>query len=86
MNGGQSEQHERLEQLIATSMKCDRAILFSSGYQANLAVLTLLGAIRASVFIDKGMHASVYDGLKLGNVDFKRYRHDDIEHLKTNSS
>lgn len=73
--------HQDLEQTFAQLLEVDACIIFSSGYAANLAVTALLGAIDAHCLIDKGIHASVYDGLALSGVSFSRYRHNDVNDL-----
>ncbi|WP_367605822.1 aminotransferase class I/II-fold pyridoxal phosphate-dependent enzyme [Legionella sp. W05-934-2] len=86
VNGGRSEAHERLENRIAQLTGCDTAVLFNSGYQANLAILSLLGRLEIPVVIDKAIHASVYDGIQLGKVAYSRFRHIDAEHLESKLS
>jgi 8-amino-7-oxononanoate synthase len=83
MISGYHEVHHQLESSIATALGVDDAILFSSGYAANLAMMTLLASCHVSLLIDKSLHASMYDGLKLAQVNYRRYRHHDLENLKT---
>ena len=73
--------HLEVERAFAQWLGVDECMLFSSGYAANLAVTALLGQLNASCFIDKGVHASIYDGLALSKVAYTRYLHNDAEDL-----
>ena len=75
--------HRQLEETIAAALGVDDAILFSSGYAANLAIVTLLASLSAHVLIDKGVHASIYDGLNLAGAKYSRYRHRSLAGLET---
>ncbi|TAL58493.1 MAG: aminotransferase class I/II-fold pyridoxal phosphate-dependent enzyme [Legionella sp.] len=79
---GYHETHRAVEQAFAEWLEVDDCILFSSGYAANLAITSLLGQIKALCLIDKGVHASTYDGLNLAQVEYKRYQHNDLHHLR----
>ncbi len=57
------------------------ALLFNSGYHANLGILPTLSAVGDVVFADKLIHASMIDGLKLSGAQFFRYHHADLCHL-----
>lgn len=71
---GYHRTHQLLEREFATLLAVDNCILYSSGYAANLAVTSLLGAIKANAVIDREMHASIYDGLSLAKILYRRYR------------
>jgi 8-amino-7-oxononanoate synthase len=73
--------HQDVERAFAQWLGVDECLLFSSGYAANLALTALLGQLKASCFIDKGVHASIYDGLALSQVAFIRYLHNDLDDL-----
>ena len=73
--------HQNAERAFAQWLGVDDCLLFSSGYAANLALTALLGQLKASCFIDKGVHASIYDGLTLSQVSFIRYLHNDLDDL-----
>lgn len=79
---GYDENHRAVEAAFANLLAVDACILFSSGYAANLAVSALLGKLKTHCFIDKEVHASVYDGLSLSHVDYTRYFHNDLDDLK----
>jgi len=73
--------HKELEQAFKDALNVDACLLFSSGYVANLSVLGLLGQVKTGIFLDKKMHASIYDGLVLSQATFQRYRHNDLADL-----
>ncbi len=81
---GHFESHDALErELAAWVAPCDnaRAVLFSTGYMANLGVLTALAGRDDAVFADKLNHACLNDGAQLSRADFVRYAHCDVEAL-----
>ena len=76
---GHDAQHAALETALADWLQCERALLFVSGYLANLAVLqALLGEGDACVQ-DKLNHASLIDAAKLAGCTLKRYPHNDAD-------
>jgi 8-amino-7-oxononanoate synthase len=81
MLSGYHPNHLAVEQAFADLLDVDECILFSSGYAANLAVIALLGSIKAHCIIDKSIHASIYDGLALAQLDYTRYQHNDLYDL-----
>jgi 8-amino-7-oxononanoate synthase len=78
--------HQELEEGFAEALQVDACILFSSGYAANLSVANLLSELESYVIVDKNIHASVYDGLKLSNVAYSRYLHNDLHSLSSKIS
>jgi len=75
--GGHREEHARLEDLLARWTGRERALLFSTGYMANVGVISaLLGADDLCVQ-DKLNHASLIDGARLAGCELKRYVHGD---------
>lgn len=78
---GYHDNHRAVERAFSELLAVDDCILFSSGYAANLAVSGLLGQLKSNCIIDKSVHASVYDGLNLAQVRFKRYLHNNLNHL-----
>jgi 8-amino-7-oxononanoate synthase len=78
---GYHRNHEAVEQAFSQLLKVDDCLLFSSGYAANLAVTSLLGSVQAHCIIDKCVHASIYDGLALSQVNYSRFVHNDLASL-----
>ena len=73
--------HAQLEQLIS-SLFHRKALIFNSGYHANVGTISSL-AQRSTLFLcDKCIHASVIDGLAVGKAEFKRFPHNDIARLE----
>jgi len=79
--GGHSEPHEELEQALAGFMGSERALLFSTGYMANLAVLSSLAGRGDVIHQDRLNHASLIDGALLSRARLKRYPHGDMKAL-----
>ena len=74
--------HHDFEAAFARFVGKPAALLFSTGYLANLGVLTALAARRGEVFGDKLNHASLVDAAQLSGASFTRYRHDDLAQLE----
>jgi len=74
--------HERLEHELAAFVGLPAALLFSTGYMANLGVVTALLDRHGAVFADKLNHASLVDAALLSRAQHKRYRHNDLAHLE----
>lgn len=74
--------HRALEENFSEFMNRDQAILFNSGYLANLGVLSTLANRDCTVLSDKLCHASLLDGIQLSHAKHKRFRHNDISHVK----
>lgn len=73
--------HREFEQVVATALGVDDAMLFSSGYAANLGVMTALVKMQAELLIDKGLHASFYDGIQNPAARYQRFLHNDMVDL-----
>lgn len=78
---GFHDSHHQLEHALATKLNVDSGLLFNSGYAANLGVISLLAKSGFNLLIDKGVHASIYDGIKLSGVSYQRYSHNDVDSL-----
>jgi 8-amino-7-oxononanoate synthase len=76
---GHGAEHERLEEELAAFTGRERALLFSTGYMANLAVLTALAGRGERLLLDRLSHASLIDGARLSGADVQRYPHADAE-------
>ena len=79
---GHSREHHALEEELADFTGRDRALLFSTGYMANLGVIAALVGRGDVVYEDKLNHASLLDGGLLSGAKFKRYLHNDIKNLQ----
>ncbi|HVT62897.1 MAG TPA: aminotransferase class I/II-fold pyridoxal phosphate-dependent enzyme, partial [Legionellaceae bacterium] len=73
--------HHQLEQAFAEALRVEDCLLYSSGYVANLSVVSMLAQFGAHLVIDKSVHASIYDGLKSANASFTRFAHNNINDL-----
>lgn len=78
---GHSEPHHQLEQALAEFTGRQRVLLMSSGYMANLAVITALVGQGDTVLHDRLNHASLLDGGLLSGARFSRYLHNDLDSL-----
>jgi glycine C-acetyltransferase/8-amino-7-oxononanoate synthase len=73
--------HRRLEERLAEFKHAQAALLFGSGYLANIGVITALAGQGKVVFSDELNHASIIDGCRLARAETFVYRHADVEHL-----
>jgi len=78
---GHSAVHERLEAKLAEFMQMPRALLFSTGYQANIGAVTALAGPEDAIFSDALNHASLIDGVRLSRARVVRYPHADLGFL-----
>jgi 8-amino-7-oxononanoate synthase len=74
---GHGTEHQRLEEELAAFTDRERALLFSTGYMANLAVLATLSGRGERVLLDRLSHASLIDGARLTGSELQRYPHAD---------
>ncbi|MDO9467051.1 MAG: 8-amino-7-oxononanoate synthase [Thiobacillus sp.] len=74
--------HDDFEAAFARFVGKPAALLFSTGYMANLGVLTALAGKKGEVFADKLNHASLVDAAQLSGASFTRYRHNDLAQLE----
>ncbi len=79
---GQTEQHAKLRQTIANFKSCEDAIVFSSGYAANVGTVASLAGKNDIIFSDSLNHASLIDGCRLSRAAVVVYPHCDTEALK----
>jgi 8-amino-7-oxononanoate synthase len=79
---GHTEHHHRLEEEIAAFTGRERAVLFSTGYMANMGVISALVGRGDTVYEDRLNHASLIDAGLLSRAKVKRYRHNDLEQLE----
>ena len=78
---GHSIAHQRVEDALAQFVQMPRALLFSSGYQANIGAITALAGPGDGVFSDALNHASLIDGVRLSRAEVARYPHADMDAL-----
>ena len=78
---GHNATHHRLENELAAFVSKPAALLFSTGYMANLGVVQALVGKGDTVFADKLNHASLNDAMQLSRATVKRYRHNDMTQL-----
>ena len=74
--------HLELEHAIAQWQKTEAALVFPTGYAANLGVLQVFGDADATIFSDELNHASIIDGCRLAKARKSIFRHNDVEHLR----
>jgi len=73
--------HDELEAALADWKHTQDAVLFPTGYAANLGVLTALGGPDVTILSDELNHASIIDGCRLSRSEIRIYRHNDLDHL-----
>jgi 8-amino-7-oxononanoate synthase len=81
MANGTYGAHVALERELAQFFGCHGAIVFSTGYLANLGVLSALAGRDDIILIDADCHASIYDGCRLSGAEVIRFRHNDVSDL-----
>lgn len=81
MANGSYAAHRALESELAAAYGWPSAIVFSTGYQANLGVLSALAGEGDTLLIDADCHASIYDGCRLSSAETLRFRHNDPDSL-----
>jgi 8-amino-7-oxononanoate synthase len=74
--------HEAVEERLAAFKGTEAAVIFSTGYMANLGVISALVGPEDAVFGDKLNHASIYDGIKLSGASLQRFPHRDLNRLE----
>lgn len=79
---GNTALHERLEQELAAFKGTEAALLFNTGYMANLAALTALVGKGDLILSDSLNHASLIDGARLSRADVQVYQHVDMHDLE----
>jgi len=77
---GHGPEHQALEEELAAFTGREKALVFSSGYMANMGVIGALADQSAAIVSDKLNHASLIDGCRLSGAEVRRYRHGDAGH------
>ena len=80
---GHLRAHEEAEERFAAFCGLPRAILFGSGYAANIGILTVLAGPEAEIFGDRLNHACLHDGARLSRAAYTRYPHGDTDALES---
>nr|WP_314470282.1 aminotransferase class I/II-fold pyridoxal phosphate-dependent enzyme [uncultured Sphingomonas sp.] len=78
---GTFHDHMEVEQALRDFYGMSGAIVFSTGYQANLGVISAIAAKGEYIILDADSHASIYDGCAMGNAEVVRFRHNSVEDL-----
>lgn len=79
---GSMEVHRTLEKELALFKGTDRALLFSSGYHANVGAISALAGEGDLILSDEFNHASIVDGCRLSRGEVRVYKHGDMNSLK----
>ena len=79
---GTTALHEDLEEEIAAFLGMESALVFSTGYLANLGAISAVVDRGCTAVIDKGVHASIYDGAAMAPGATVRFRHNDVGNLE----
>ncbi len=79
---GSSQEYSQLEQTVSNLFNKEACLVFNTGYQCNLGVLSTLCQKGDVIFSDKLNHASIIDGMRLAEGDFIRYKHLDYDNLE----
>ena len=79
---GNGPSHEALEQRIAHFKQTEAALVFSTGYMANLGILPCLISSEGLVIADRLCHASLIDGCRMSGGRFRVYEHGDLDQLE----
>ena len=81
MLNGTFHDHMEVEQALRDFYGTTGAIVFSTGYMANLGIISTLAGKGEYVILDADSHASIYDGCQQGNAEIVRFRHNSVEDL-----
>ncbi len=79
---GTYQGHKICEDALKEFYDMDHAMVFSTGYQANLGIISALAGKGDYVILDIDSHASIYDGCSMGNAEIVAFRHNDVEALE----
>jgi glycine C-acetyltransferase/8-amino-7-oxononanoate synthase len=78
---GTYQGHKECEEALKEFYGTRHAMVFSTGYQANLGLMSTIAGKEDYIILDADSHASIYDGCALGNAQIVRFRHNSVEDL-----
>ena len=81
MLNGTFRDHVEAEEALKAFYGAEHAMVFSTGYQANLGIISTIAGKGEYIILDADSHASIYDGCALGNAEVVRFRHNSVEDL-----
>ncbi|HSG33614.1 MAG TPA: aminotransferase class I/II-fold pyridoxal phosphate-dependent enzyme [Sphingomonadaceae bacterium] len=79
---GTYQGHRECEDALREFYAMDHAMVFSTGYQANLGIISTIAGKEDYIILDIDSHASIWDGCSLGNAQIVPFKHNDIEALE----
>ncbi len=79
---GTYQGHREVEAALRDFYAMDHAMVFSTGYQANLGIISTIAGKDDYIILDIDSHASIYDGCALGNAQIVPFRHNDLDALE----
>ena len=79
---GNHKLYDQLERMVSDFYKTETALVFNSGYDANIGFFSTVPQRGDVVFYDEFIHASIRDGIKMGNTKSYKFKHIDLEDLK----
>lgn len=79
---GTYQSHRECEEALKEFYGTRHAMVFSTGYQANLGLMSTIAGKEDYIILDADSHASIYDGCALGNAQIVRFRHNSVEDLE----
>ena len=79
---GTYQGHKDVEEALKEFYAMDHAMVFSTGYQANLGIISTIAGKGDYIVLDIDSHASIYDGCAMGNAEVVPFKHNDIEALE----
>jgi glycine C-acetyltransferase/8-amino-7-oxononanoate synthase len=79
---GTYQGHREVEDALKEYYGTEHAMVFSTGYQANLGLMSTIAGKEDFIILDADSHASIYDGCALGSAQIVRFRHNSVEDLE----
>ena len=79
---GTYQGHKEVERALCDFYAMDHAMVFSTGYQANLGIISTIAGKGDYIVLDIDSHASIWDGCKMGDAEIVPFKHNDIEAME----